>query len=1144
MTSLFVKLLNLSISAGILVLVVFIFRFFLKMTSRRAVCLLWLIVALRLVIPFSFESSFSIMPSGEFIHIDQEVGTDANLEEDYYISDKNEGFGINHTIFSEELNNSVITSSSGNDDDIIALPTQIPEKNIKDSEMKDNGAENSTLGNGPDNIQNNIDSNTEVDYYISSTPKTTLANSEDNSESKGMKEGFVNSLPGKLGFKDAHFWEILAYVWLLGVVVIMGYTLIGYVRMKAITSESIPYVYTDKTSADRGIGAKKVFICDGLGTAFIFGIFKPQIYIPGTLDEKQMDNVIAHENMHLSRHDHVWKLIGFFLLVIYWFNPLMWLAYAFLCKDIEFACDEQVISDMDAEEIREYSNTLLFCSTNMHFMYGCPLAFGEVAVKDRVKAALSYKKPLFWLIILALFLAVIVGILFFTKPSEDLGETQDTSQNIDYVPAIMYEFDCAVEEIVKINEKENTSTVLGYRVKVLEDGYGIFNPGDIVYVEGNYKEFRPSTSKMLPDELNPGDRIFVYHFGKDQTGTGVTAYNIEFMSRQGIINVNDIAEEFNAWGGNDRYYRMNDGTYWYNGNSYKSRIELTGRVPNAAKDTTYVYLSNKEDITFEQAWKDQYSDDLKEHFKPEEAILVEIENRPGRTLLNEEADMTSVKALLDTISTKYQYRLVSDFDFTYVIPNGVEFSSGFGWSSGLYFYDYVNTWPEFSSIEKNEDLTKPWHDDKKSENGYFVISTSEEYNSQNELNSGLKLYFKDDYVHIFFVDDMGEEYMWSYRMGKLRPDETVYYTPNMYSIRRIFFNKYMYDYYVKYCAYDSEISNPGIYNFNRGYTVDLDGDGKDEKLFVANCGWINYPEPENNDDFRWLPSHSSDPSYNDYYGDYPKCLIYINGELQNGEDDLDRIHDYFTYGFAITDIDVNDGRYEILVNDDADFSDVFHIWKNGKLSSPKLPGANLLRYSFNYDETKECDVPEGVLLCRFNGDGTFMGEGTVKLEDYGYRWGSDNILWQMDGDGNLERCNEVYDIPYSYDEKHLAMNSSEEYANELRNRIQENPSAYFWELQVELDVTAEPDTSSKQTYMPKGYVLVDKTDGISKIHITYINNTEIDNVFAKGTYTGVPGWIDLAHLDSYVRNYDSTGLTEARSHEFLDLLFSNINHAG
>ena len=173
-----------------------------------------------------------------------------------------------------------------------------------------------------------------------------------------------------------------------------------------------------------------------------------------------------------------------------------------------------------------------------------------------------------------------------------------------------------------------------------------------------------------------------------------------------------------------------------------------------------------------------------------------------------------------------------------------------------------------------------------------------------------------------------------------------------------------------------------------------------------------------------------------------------------------------------------------------------------------------------------------------------MGEGIVALREYGYRWNSDNILWRINGDGNLERLNEIYDIPYSYDKKHLAMNTSEEYVNELMNRINEHPAEYFWELQVELDVTVEPDPSSQHTYMPKGYVLVDKTDGISKIHITYINNTEIGNVFTKATYTGVYGWIDLADLEKYVRDYDSTGLAGARSHEFLDLLFANINHAG
>ena len=363
MTSIFIKLLNLSISAGMLVLLVFAFRLFLKRYSRRAACLLWIVVALRLIIPFSFESSFSIMPSGDFVSTvvsGEESRTETN---------------------DDMVNTSNIENISENVGTLNSAPT-----------MVEQGTSDSGVVAGVDNNALLIQATSEYESRNSDPDNSTMVNT------------------------------LLSIVWLLGVTAILLYIIIGYVRIKNLTGESVPY---------GELGIDNVFICNRIDTAFIFGIINPRIYLPERLDRTQSENIVAHELVHIKRRDYLWKLIGFILLMVYWFNPLMWLAYVLFCRDIEFACDEQVISKMNIYQIKDYSDTLLLCSTDRSVSYGCPLAFGEVAVKDRIKAALSYKKPLLWVIIVAFVLVLGVCIFFFTKPSGEDGKDVDQIDNTE-----------------------------------------------------------------------------------------------------------------------------------------------------------------------------------------------------------------------------------------------------------------------------------------------------------------------------------------------------------------------------------------------------------------------------------------------------------------------------------------------------------------------------------------------------------------------------------------------------------------------------------------------------------------------------------------------------------------------------------------
>ena len=162
----------------------------------------------------------------------------------------------------------------------------------------------------------------------------------------------------------------------------------------------------------------RVWECDGLESPFILGLLRPRIYLPSDLDRKTRENVLAHENTHLRRLDHLWKPLGFALLAVHWFNPVMWLGYSLLCRDIELACDEKVIRSLDRSAVRAYSEALVRCAVPHRSIALCPLAFGEVGVKGRIRAMTRYKKPGLALTAIAVITALLLAACFLTDPIE------------------------------------------------------------------------------------------------------------------------------------------------------------------------------------------------------------------------------------------------------------------------------------------------------------------------------------------------------------------------------------------------------------------------------------------------------------------------------------------------------------------------------------------------------------------------------------------------------------------------------------------------------------------------------------------------------------------------------------------------------
>ena len=361
-TTLFIKVLNLSLSAGWIVLFVLALRLLLRKAPKWINCLWWLLVGLRLVFPFSIESIFSLIPSSEVVSPD------------------------------------IIYSQTP------SISTGIPAFN------------------------------TVVNPIISESFAPSFENS-------------VNPLQVVA--------IISSYVWLLGLAVMLIYALVCYVLLKrkmrfAVKSEG------------------NIYESENVGSPFILGVIRPKIYLPFGASAENRGHIIAHEKAHLKRKDHLIKPIAFLILSVYWFNPLMWVAYVLLCRDIELACDEKAVKDFETEKRREYSLALLENSTHRRIIAACPLAFGEVGVKQRIKSVMNYKKPAFWVIVVALIASVVASVCLLTNPvtADDVKEGYYLERDriyservTDYVTENIYGVDFAETPYLYVIENGITTDV-------------------------------------------------------------------------------------------------------------------------------------------------------------------------------------------------------------------------------------------------------------------------------------------------------------------------------------------------------------------------------------------------------------------------------------------------------------------------------------------------------------------------------------------------------------------------------------------------------------------------------------------------------------------------------------------------------------
>ena len=642
MSEVFLKIVNMSISASWLVLAVLLLRLVLKKAPKWVSVLLWGLVAVRLICPFSFESVFSLIPSAETVS--PEIMMDPTPEVHTGIASLN------------SMINPIVTEAFA-------------------------------------------------------------------------PEGMASMNPLQL-------WIPLAtIVWIVGIAAMLIYAAISYILLQRKISTAVPL-------------KKGILQSENVASPFVLGIIKPKIYLPFRMDDQSLEYVIAHEEAHIRRKDHWWKPFGFLLLAIHWFNPLMWIGYILLCRDIELACDEKVIRQMDNDNRANYTEALVACSINRRSIAACPLAFGEVGVKERVRSVMNYKKPAFWIIVAAVICCIAVAICFLTNPiSNTLNNIEhkdfnavtqentavlvsDGGTHAYYVSAIernelqeLYNIQISRKEVSldRSEDRDKSNTIMlnlpptdaeqlmmsylagtyihfntDFTEVWVDDGvkptlsYKVLKPEKARSVYLNIVRNAPFSDRTSSDssnteepsnaatkamtindvielslkELEPtwedfkkftgrdiGSGLFVVQYNIDDdfyvlvgdeklTGTPMYAtlhctYNDstvdirkgnvkEFIEQYATPEIKDPAPVEMIHGNLKTYYKNADGTWQMNGRAYQYRLEIKGRMPNAVVDSTFVYLSNLKSISFARAWRAAgLSSNLNDYFSPEEAVLVD-----------------------------------------------------------------------------------------------------------------------------------------------------------------------------------------------------------------------------------------------------------------------------------------------------------------------------------------------------------------------------------------------------------------------------------------------------------------------------------------------------------------------------------------
>lgn len=422
MSDLFLKLLNMSISAGWIALAVLFVRLVFRKSPKWLNVILWSFVGVRLILPFSFKSILSLIPS-------------------------------THTI-----------------------PEEITE------------AASPHIDSGFDAV------NSVVNPIISESFAPSAAES-------------VNPMQIVV--------SVSAVIWILGVAAMMIYAVASYVSV---------YLHVKGAIKENGIVRRS----EKIDTPFILGIIKPKIYLPSQLSEEDSLYVLEHEKAHIKRKDYIWKPLAFALLSIYWFNPVLWAVYIFLCRDIEFACDEKVIKSYGEDYKIAYSKVLIACSVPRKAITACPVAFGEVGLKSRIKNILNYKKAPFWVIILSVTVCAVLAVCFLTDPIEKNDEKKQ-----DVISGILDNTESVIrKEVSSIKETASGTLPVTSISEPVKNEEPAENKGPVDQIIK--KLYMESFKDAKPDE----DKVYVSIYKTFSDGS-VGAYIDNYGMSYDIVEVHD-----------------------------------------------------------------------------------------------------------------------------------------------------------------------------------------------------------------------------------------------------------------------------------------------------------------------------------------------------------------------------------------------------------------------------------------------------------------------------------------------------------------------------------------------------------------------------------------------------------------------------
>lgn len=614
MYEVFTKLLNMSLTAGILVLIVIILRLVLKRAPKKYICILWALVAFRLILPFSISSSIS-------------------------------AYNVLH--------------------------------------------QNTISGGQVEYFEYN--GKTEKPQLTFEVPALVNDNYSPDSMTVGTKISGI-------------YMPTVVKTWLAGVIVMFAYAIVSFCHLRKKVRASIKK-------------DDNVFVCDEISSPFILGVIRPGIYLPSGLTGEVKENVVAHEQAHIKRLDYFWKPLGFVLLSIYWFNPLIWVAYIFLCKDIEAACDEKVISQMDKEHIAAYSKALLVCASQRRMITACPVAFGETDVKGRIKNVLNYKKPAFWIITVSVITCVIVGIFFLTNPKGgdnqllDKASPETSAMSLHYFDGekteIKWLYDSKEEQkiidainnlfAVKCDSSRITDfTTPCYGLEISDkDGYMIwltYCNGLWLNKDGSVYEAKYNFEKIYNDVHS--DSVEIVSGGSGMTNAGLLGeYDVRYYSKASEMSSlkDGVKLSISAIDGNivKVLLQNNSSDDFIYGTYYSLHKEIDGVwyiLPNKLSNYGFtdiaMILANGESRE-EQCDLTMYGELQDGHYRIEkEGLVAEFSINGGKTIIYSESENTE-KSESGEISdfSSVETELFKEMSGEYWLLSGTG-----GWQTRFYLY--------------------------------------------------------------------------------------------------------------------------------------------------------------------------------------------------------------------------------------------------------------------------------------------------------------------------------------------------------------------------------------------------------------------------------------------------------------------------